>query len=93
MPNQFSAAVNTGGETGNLHHYPKTFNQQTLVHSTPYSSLNHYSLHMSERETRRDPLRPVTCSNYMATPAGDQLRDPMLPLGLHHADPLGRHHL
>jgi len=47
---------------------------------------------MSERETRRDPSRPATRSNYVATPAGDQLRDPTLPSGLHEADPLGRNH-
>ena len=48
---------------------------------------------MSERETRRDPSRPTTRSNYVATPAGDQLRDPTLPSGLHEVDPLGRNHL
>src|SRR5713101_3115415 len=47
---------------------------------------------MSGRETLKDPLRPATRSNYVATPAGDQFRDPTLPLGLHNADPLGSNH-
>ena len=47
---------------------------------------------MSECETRRDPSRPTTRSNYVAMPAGNQLRDPTLPSGLHEVDPLGRNH-
>lgn len=47
---------------------------------------------MSGRNTRKDPSRPATRSNYVATPAVGQSKDATLPLGLHDADPLGDNH-
>ena len=47
---------------------------------------------MSACETRKDPSRPATRSNYVAMPASEQFRDPTLPSGLHDADPIGYNH-
>jgi len=47
---------------------------------------------MSSHETRKDPARPATRSNYVATPAVNPLRNIMLPQGLQEADPLGYDH-
>jgi hypothetical protein len=47
---------------------------------------------MPGRETRKDPGKPATRNNYIATPADKPLRDTTLPQGLSDADPLGTQH-
>ena len=47
---------------------------------------------MSSRNSRKDPAKPATRSNYIATPAANQLRDATLPQGMTDADPLGGEH-
>src|SRR5712691_4211076 len=47
---------------------------------------------MSECNSRKDPSKPATRSNYVAMPAVNQFKDATLPQGLHDADPLGDNH-